>query len=196
MPLTVPAPIESPRLLIRQVAETDLPGLMAVNGDEAVTRHLPYATWASMADAQAWYQRMAGIQASGNAVQFAILPRDDTGVVGSCLLFNFNESSARAELGYVLGRAHWHQGLAREAMTALLDCAFRTMGLRRIEAEVNPLNQPSVRLLQSLGFTREGLLRQRWVGKKGEAYDVELHGLLRDEWPGRMTIAALPESAA
>lgn len=184
MPLIAPAPIESPRLLIRQVAEADLPGLMAVNGDEMVTRHLPYATWTSMADAQAWYQRMAGIQASGNALQFVILSRGDGGIAGSCLLFNFNASSARAELGYVLGRAHWHQGLAREAMTALLHCAFGPMGLRRIEAEVNPLNQPSVRLLQSLGFTREGLLRKRWVAK-GEAYDVELHGLLRDEWPPR-----------
>jgi len=181
MPLTVPAPIETPRLVVRQIAEPDLPGLMAVNGDDTVTQFLPYATWRSMDDATAWYRRIAGIQATGNAVQFAIVSRDDASVIGACLLFNFNEGSARAELGYVLGRAHWGRGLAREAAGALVGAAFGPMGLRRLEAEVNPLNRPSVRLLQSLGFTREGLLRQRWVGK-GAAYDVELHGLLRDEW--------------
>jgi RimJ/RimL family protein N-acetyltransferase len=81
----------------------------------------------------------------------------------------------------VLGRAHWGCGLAREAVAALVGVAFGSMGVRRLEAEVNPLNRSSVRLLQSLGFTREGLLRQRWVGK-GSTYDVELHGLLSAEW--------------
>jgi RimJ/RimL family protein N-acetyltransferase len=181
MPLTPPAPIDTPRLVVRQIAEADLPGLMSVNGDDAVTQFLPYATWRAMDDATAWYQRITGIQATGNAVQFVILSRDDASVVGACLLFNFNEGSARAELGYVLGRAHWGRGLAREAVAALVGVAFGPMGVRRLEAEVNPLNRSSVRLLQSLGFTREGLLRQRWVGK-GRTYDVELHGLLRDEF--------------
>ena len=45
-------------------------------------------------------------------------------------------------------------------------------------------NPASARLLQRLGFSREGLLRQRWVSK-GEAKDVEIYGLLRDEWPAR-----------
>jgi len=181
MPLTPPAPIETPRLVVRQITEADLPGLMAVNGDDTVTQFLPYATWRSIDDATAWYQRITGIQATGNAVQFVILSRADASVVGACLLFNFNEGSARAELGYVLGQAQWGRGLAREAVGALVGTAFGAMGVRRLEAEVNPLNQPSVRLLQSLGFTREGLLRQRWVGK-GKTYDVELHGLLSAEW--------------
>ncbi len=56
------------------------------------------------------------------------------------------------------------------------------MHLRRVEAEVNPANTASVHLLQRLGFTREGLLRQRWVDK-GQAYDVAAFGLLRDEYP-------------
>lgn len=44
------------------------------------------------------------------------------------------------------------------------------------------VNHRSARLLQRLGFTRKGLLRQRGVSK-GENRDVEMHGLLRDEWP-------------
>lgn len=67
-----------------------------------------------------------------------------------------------------------------EALGALIGCAFGSMGLRRLEAEVDPRNRSSARLLQGLGFTKEGLLRERWV-TKGEARDVEIYGLLRNE---------------
>ena len=181
MPLTPPAPIETPRLVVRQITEADLPGLMAVNGDDTVTQFLPYATWRSIDDATAWYQRITGIQATGNAVQFVILSRAERAVGGAGQVFNMKTGRAPAGEGCVQGQAEWGRGLAREAVGALVGTAFGAMGVRRLEAEVNPLNQPSVRLLQSLGFTREGLLRQRWVGK-GKTYDVELHGLLSAEW--------------
>jgi ribosomal-protein-alanine N-acetyltransferase len=58
------------------------------------------------------------------------------------------------------------------------------MALRRIEAEVDVRNIASARLLRRIGFTKEGLLRQRWV-TKGEGRDVEMFGLLRAEWPVR-----------
>lgn len=182
MPLVAPEPIESERLIIRLVAETDLPSLLEVNSNEEVTALLPYATWTSLADGQAWYQRIAGFQSTGSALQFVIVSKSSGKAIGTCLLFRLEEGSARAELGYALGRAHWGQGLMREALSALLGTAFAAMALRRIEAEVDPRNFQSVRLLRRLGFTKEGLLRQRWVAK-GEVKDVEIYGLLRDEWP-------------
>jgi [ribosomal protein S5]-alanine N-acetyltransferase len=183
VPLSAPQVIESEHLLIRIVAESDLPSLLAVNGDAQVTKFLPYETWQSLSDAHAWFQRMAGIQATGTALQFVIARRPSQEVIGSCLLFRFEEGSARAELGYVLGRAHWGQGLMSEALAALIGTAFGTMGLRRLEAEIDPRNQASIGLIQRLGFTREGLLRQRWVAK-GETKDVEMFGLLNHEWRG------------
>ncbi len=188
MPLIDPGPIETPRLRVRGVAEADLPALLAVNGDAEVTRFLPYPAWATLADGEAWLKRMNGIQASGGALQFVIVDKQQAGhAIGTCLLFRHDEGSARAELGYVLARACWGRGLMHEALAALVGCAFTRMGLRRLEAEVDPRNGASGRALQRLGFTREGVLRQRWVDK-GEAHDVEAYGLLRHEWPG----AALP----
>jgi RimJ/RimL family protein N-acetyltransferase len=127
---------------------------------------------------------MRGIEATGLAFQFVVALKSAERAIGTCLLFRFEEGSARAELGYALGRAHWGQGFMQEALTALLGSAFGTMGLRRLEAEVDTTNRSSARLLQRLGFTKEGLLRQRWV-TKGKAKDVEVYGLLRNEWLGR-----------
>lgn len=194
MPLIAPSPIVSPRLTIRLVSAADLPGLLAVNGDDLVTRHLPYASWKSPADGEAWLARMRAPIDAGTALQFVICNTASGQVLGSCLLFHFIEASARAELGYVLGRAHWGQCLMFEALGALLTQAFGGLGLRRIEAEVNPANTASARLLERLGFTREGLLRQRWVAK-GVPHDVNVYGLLRDEWLAGASVAAAAATA-
>lgn len=186
MPLAAPPPLETPRFVVRPLVADDLPGLMPINGDDAVTKHLPYASWKSMDDARAWLARMEGIQATGTAIQFVVVAKSQGKAVGTCLLFRHDEGSARAELGYVLGRAHWGQGAMHEALSALLDCAFTQLKLRRIEAEVDPRNVASCRVLGRLGFTREGLLRQRWVSD-GVAYDVESWGLLAGEWRANRT---------
>lgn len=176
--------LESTRLLVRLVTEADLPALLTVNSDDAVTRYLPYASWRGLEDARNWYTRMNGLQAAGSALQFAILERRSGAAIGSCLLFRYEESSARAELGYVLGRAHWGQGYMHEALRSLIDCAFGELSLRRLEAEVDPRNARSARVLTQLGFTAEGLLRERWL-TRGEPCSVTAYGLLRREWPPR-----------
>jgi RimJ/RimL family protein N-acetyltransferase len=176
-----PPDLETPRLRVRPVAESDLASLMEVNGDDQVTRYLPYATWRSMDDAAAWYKRMAGLQEAGSAIQLVAVDKASGSAIATCLLFQFEQKSARAELGYVLGRAHWGKGLMREALSTVLDHAFGPMGVRRLEAHVDPRNEASRGLVQRLGFTREGLLRERWVDK-GEPTDIEVYGLLSREW--------------
>ncbi|CAN5166231.1 N/A [soil metagenome] len=180
MPFASPIHLDSRRLTVRALEEGDLADLMAINGDDAVTRYLPYASWNSSADGQAWFERMRNIEASGTAVQLVVVEKLSARVVGTCLLFHLEAASARAEIGYVLGRAQWGQGLMLEALQALVTHAFGPLGLRRLEAEVNPDNLASCRLLERLGFTAEGLLRQRWVAK-GQACDIRFFGLLRDD---------------
>lgn len=174
-------PVLTTRLCIRPVSSSDLLDLLVVNGDAAVTWYLPYATWRSIDDGQAWFDRMQTLSASGASVQLVIERRSDRVVVGTVLLFGFDESSARLELGYVVGRQHWRQGYAHEALRAVCTVEFCTMGIRRIEAEVNPDNLASNALLKSLGFVLEGRLRGRWV-TKGVVCDTHVYGCLAHEW--------------
>lgn len=153
-----------------------------MNGDPEVTRFLPYASWKSEEDAQAWLARMQALAETGTGRQFVISLNASGKVIGTVLLFRFDAGSARAELGYVLGRAHWGQGLMEEALRAFCGHLFTAAGLRRLEAEVDPANEPSNALLARLGFVREGRLRKRWVGKDGAAYDTNIYGALAEEW--------------
>ena len=68
-----------------------------------------------------------------------------------------------------------------EALTALLEFAFGVLGLERIEADADPRNERSLRLLERQGFRREGYLRERYH-LEGEIQDAVFLGLLRREW--------------
>lgn len=168
-------------MLLRRVRRVDLPALLAVNGDDEVTRYLPYASWQAMSDARAWYRRIDKLQREGTALQWVLIEKRSGRAIGTCLLFRYDPGSTRAELGYVLGRSHWRHGYMHEALLALIDTAYKCMAVRRLEAEVDTRNARSAELLRRLGFTQEGLLRQRWIAK-GEAKDVEVFGLLRQDW--------------
>jgi len=181
MPFPAITRLESRRLALRPVDAADLPDLMAVNGDPEVTRFLPYATWQSPQDGEAWLARMEALGATGTGQQLVVVLRSNPKVVGTMLLFKHDEGSRRLELGYALGRAHWRQGIMREAIEAACSHAFGTLGVRRIEAEVNPDNAASCALLARVGFVLEGRLRKRWVAR-GEAYDTNVYGCLADEW--------------
>lgn len=85
------------------------------------------------------------------------------------------------EIGYLLAREHWGRGYAREAVSRLIDLLFGEEGFRRVFADTDPDNAASNRLLESLGFRREGLLRAEWETHIG-VRDSVIWGLLRDEW--------------
>ena len=173
--------IDAERLALRPVAERDLPDLLEINGDSEVTKFLPYATWQSLEDGAAWLRRMETLGAGGTGQQLVAERNDDGKVIGTVLLFKYDEGSARVELGYALGRQYWKQGLMREALEAVCAHAFTTMASRRMEAEVNPMNHGSNALLQRVGFTLEGTMGQRWVAK-GVAYDTNFYGYLAEDW--------------
>lgn len=174
-------PIHSLRLTIRKLQDTDIADLFEINGDPEVTSFLPYNTWQSEADGAAWVQRMHAMATTGTAEQFVLELDETRKVIGTLLLFKYDQANSRAELGYVLGRQYWQQGLMHEALAAFCGYALHSMGLRRLEAEVNPSNHASNALLLRLGFTKEGTLRSRWI-EKSAVCDAHIYGLLREEW--------------
>lgn len=91
--------------------------------------------------------------AEGQSVRFAVLLRgaDDVGTpIGTVSLFQLDEGNRRAELGYALRRSAWGRGYATEAVSAVIDQAFGPLDLNRLEADIDPHNHASARLLQRL----------------------------------------------
>ena len=185
MPYVLPHAIETERVLIREVEAQDMDALFAIHNDAGVTRYIPHMYWPTREKADAWYARLLDRRAQKSAIQCVVVRRATSeapeAVMGTALLFNFEEASGLAEFGYLLGAQFWGRGYIQEALPAFIDCAFKEVGLRRLEAAVDSRNAASNKLAERLGFVREGVLRERWLAA-GELQDVHLYGLLKRDW--------------
>ncbi len=176
--------LHTPRLRLRPLREGDEAALLAIFGDARVMRYWSTPPWQGLEQARALVANDAAAMAAGEALRLGLEPADGGAIVGTCTLFAFAASSRRAEMGYNLAFDAWGAGLMTEALEALLAHGFGALGLNRVEADIDPRNEASARLLGRLGFAREGLLRERWI-VAGEKSDSALYGLLRADWQAR-----------
>ena len=119
--------------------------------------------------------------AQGNSMCWAVCLKGQDKMIGKCILFQFSQQNRRAEIGYLLSRDYWRQGLMHQALEAVIDFAFNTLDLHRIEADVDTENAASLGLLKKLGFKQEGLFKERWF-VYGEWQDSVMLGLLKQDW--------------
>lgn len=134
----------------------------------------------TLADAEEWVALQQGRDPIEN---FAICDADGP-IGGIGLTLRGGDLQHSAELGYWLGKAFWGRGIATAAARAVTGYAFRDLGLLRIDALVLTENMASIRVLEKVGFQREGLLRQVEL-KQGVPLDHFLYAMLREEWPGQ-----------
>jgi len=113
--------------------------------------------------------------------QWGIARLSDDKIIGTTTLFNLSGKNRRAEIGYALNRRFWGNGFVNEALISLFDFAFAELSLHRVEADVDPQNAASIRVLERLGFQKEGFLRERWI-VGGKFFDALFYGLLRSDW--------------
>jgi RimJ/RimL family protein N-acetyltransferase len=170
-------PITTERLALRRFRESDAATLSEYRSDPGIARFqswdAPYpldrarATVAALAvanpDEPGWFQYAVERTAD----------RTHIGDVGVCL----DDNRMQAEIGFTLAAGCQGQGYASEAVRAVLGHLFRVRGLHKVSAECDARNTASARLLDRVGFTREGHRRAHtWI--KGEWTDDLLFGLL------------------
>ena len=177
----VPTLLEGERVRLRAHRDDDVARMFAVYSDPAVMRYWSRAPMTDEAEARRHVDEIRANVPTGLMLQWGLARRSDDVVLGHVSLFSLDAVQARAEIGYALGSAHWRQGYAREALELLLAHAFGTLGLRRLEADVDPRNRASTTLLERLGFRHEGTLRERWF-VQGELQDSAMYGLLARDW--------------
>ncbi len=110
-------------------------------------------------------------------------PNEDValGLVG---FHDWNRRHRRVAIGYDMARAYWGQGIATEAIAAMLRFGFEYMHLNRIEATTLVVNTRSTTMLERLGFRLEGVRREYVLEDDGKYYDSALYALLRQEYRG------------
>jgi len=183
MPLPTPT-LHTPRLRLRPFADEDADVLFALHSDAYVLRYWDAPPWREPARAERFIAACRQLAQDGTGMRLAIERISDATFIGWCGVTRWNPDYRSAALGYCLAAPAWGHGYATEAADALLRWAYETWDLNRVQAEADTRNAASARVLEKLGFVREGTLREDCI-VDGEVSDSWVYGLLRHEWLAR-----------
>lgn len=173
------------RLVLREMHADDFEAVHAYASDPEVVRWVPWGpnTETDTRDFVAVTMASAAADPRLDWI-LAVETREAPRLLGTVALYIRYHDQDQAMLGYALGRDAWGRGYATEAATAMLELGFDALGLRRIWAACDPDNAKSRRVLEKIGMTLEGRLRQDTV-IRGQVRDSLVWGILQREWRDR-----------
>ncbi|MFJ8148790.1 GNAT family N-acetyltransferase [Streptomyces sp. NPDC096048] len=180
--MTLATPVlPTARLRLRPFTDADADSLLALHSSTHVMRYWDSPPWNERARSERFIAMCRKLADEGTGARVAIDRAHDGAFVGWCALTEWDPDCRSASLGYCLDAAMWGHGYATEAARALLRWAFDTLDLNRVQAETDTRNVASARVLEKLGFVREGTLREECI-VNGEVSDTWVFGLIRREW--------------
>ena len=169
--MILPTPtLRTSRLLLRPFTEADTDAIFALQSNPRVLRYWDSPPWSERARAERFIARCGQMEQEGSGARVAIERAADGVFIGWCCLVEWNPDYRSATLGYCLDDSAWGQGFATEAADGLLRWAFDTLDLNRVQSETDARNTASARVLEKLGFVREGMLRENCI-VNGEVSD-------------------------
>lgn len=169
------------RLILREVAPADAADVFVFRSDYEVQKYNG-ETMKEIAEATTLIDLMAEKFRAQEWICWGITLREEQRVVGLCSFHNISPYPRSVSIGYDLARTHWRQGIATEAVGAIIRFGFMQMNLNRIEVSTCIDDLPSVRLVERLGFQREGIRREASLEDDGLFHGIGIFGLLQREY--------------
>jgi RimJ/RimL family protein N-acetyltransferase len=178
----------TPRLALRRLRLSDCAAVFAVRSDPHVSR---FQLWEprSVEEVRSFLEGLLDLEPDtpGTWFQLAITLQDSGLLIGDCGLHFPPGEPHQAEVGITLASDHQGQGYATEALSAVLDYLFLSLGKHRVFASVDPRNRASIALLERVGMRKEAHLRES-VWCQGEWADDLVFAVLEREWRARRLV--------
>jgi [ribosomal protein S5]-alanine N-acetyltransferase len=174
--------LETDRLVLRQTTVSDAERYMAMNvricADETAARFVVGDRFASLEHATAKLVEVERrFREENSAIPWTITLKGSDDLVGITGFVRWNKKSFCSEVMYELDPLHWQKGIVTEALARVRSFGFEEMKLHRVEAHIDPENVRSVRVVERLGFAREGLLRENTF-YEGRFFDTAIYAAL------------------
>lgn len=180
--MTLDTPVlRTARLRLRPARADDVEDLLAMHRSATVLRYWDAPPWTGREQAERFVARCDELARDGSGVRPVVERASDGALLGWCSLTRWDPVFRSAALGFCYRERAWGQGHASEAARALLTWAYDHLDLNRVQAEADTRNAGSARVLEKLGFVREGTLREDCV-VDGVVSDSWVYGLLRRDW--------------
>ena len=165
---------------LRELRRSDAPALFAMLTTEEVSRFIspPPTTLEGFENFIAWTHRQ---RAAGAYACFAVSLRGYDTAIGLFQLHELEPGFGTAEWGFAIGSAFWGTGVFKASADLVLEFAFDTLGVHRLEARAAIRNGRGIGALRKTGAVQEGLLRKSFL-RNGEYLDQALYAILSDDW--------------
>jgi ribosomal-protein-alanine N-acetyltransferase len=178
------------RVIMRELRRSDAMSLFAMLNSEEVSRFIspPPTTVEGFERFIDWTlrQRIAGAYAC-----LAVTTAEDDTAIGLFQVRQLEPGFGIAEWGFAIGSGYWGTGVFKEAAELVLEFAFETIGVHRLEARAAVRNGRGNGALRKLGAVQEGVLRKSFC-KNGEYVDQALWTILADDWRDRQPMWTEP----
>ncbi len=176
--------LETGRLWLRKMNQGDAQDLFDYASDAEVAKYTTWSTHQSLQDSQDFLRAVTEQYAMQTIASWGIVHKGDSKLIGTCGFISWSPHHARAEVAYALSRKYWGQGLMPEAVQAVIAFGFRTMQLNRVQAICEIENVASARVMEKVGMTFEGRLRE-YMFFKEHYRNLKMYSILREEWDSR-----------
>jgi ribosomal-protein-alanine N-acetyltransferase len=177
-PVFYPFPeLHTSRLVLRRITVEDADELFLMRSHAGTMQYIGRPLAASVDDALKLIRVIDDILQAGDGITWGISLKGERELIGTIGLWRIVKEHHRAEIGYLLHHDRLRQGYANEALTKVLDYGFSTIRLHSVEANVNPLNEASLRLLDKHGFVREAWFKENYY-YNGVFKDSVIYSLL------------------
>ena len=172
--------LESERLRFRAFERTDAQDFFAIRTDEQVMQYMDSSSPKNMEEIN---HKIAEIQQDfldKEALQWAIAEKSTSAFLGYFGCWKLDRKNLRGEIGYALLPPFWGNGYMRETLNCLINFLFQELKLHSIEANINPANENSKRLLRQFGFQQEAYFRENYF-YNGQFTDSAIFCLLQSD---------------
>ena len=155
--------LETESLILRDFSYSHTRDLYMIRSNQKVMEFMDSLTHQSLIDSEEMIALMLDSFLDETGINWAIENKYDGKMIGYIGFWRIMSENVRAEIGYALKKHVWGKGYMKEAAWEILRFGFEQMGLHSVEANVNPNNLASARLLKSLGFQKEGHFRENYL---------------------------------
>ncbi|AFY82507.1 GNAT family N-acetyltransferase [Oscillatoria acuminata] len=173
--------LESDRLILRKMSLEDAPDLFEYASDSQVAQYTTWTPHQSLEDSQIFLNSVIKNYQTPKGWTWGIVHKGDSKLIGTCGLVNWVQADHHAEIAYALSRPYWGQGYMPEAVKTIVAFGFQEIDLNRIEGRCKLPNHASAKVMEKVGFSFEGILRQQMLSK-GRFHDMKLYAILREDW--------------
>ena len=165
------------RLLLRKMKESDAEEIFLLRSNEEAMKYIDRPRATSLQDGLDLIRRDIDSITASNGISWAITRTNEAKLIGTLGFWRMTKEHFRAEIGYMLHPLYHGKGIMHEAIGAAIHFGFHVMNLHSIEADVNPDNIASIKLLEKNNFIREALYRENYF-YDGKFLDSAIYSLL------------------